>query len=278
MSRKNRIFIIVAALILLSWLPVVDDYGDRYTSRALTQAAVTYGIARGINGLVSVLQSTQVSIGIASVSPGEFLDPLNDMIERFSWVAMISMASIGFQKLLLLMASSLLFKILLTITGALLILSVMRMNGSNQNALMRLFVITLFLRFAVGAVVVANHSVEYYFLEQTRSQATASLSETQHLLSDVNLQSQQKDRSFWDDITGSFSGMQEDAIKTQTEKAANNIVDLTVVYMAQTIIFPFLFLWVFYKMMLWVWAFNWAKYLLSPVGNESRQPESQEPT
>ena len=176
MSRKNRIFIIVAALILLSWLPVVDDYGDRYTSRALTQAAVTYGIARGINGLVSVLQSTQVSIGIASVSPGEFLDPLNDMIERFSWVAMISMASIGFQKLLLLMASSLLFKILLTITGALLIVSVMRMNGSNQNALMRLFVITLFLRFAVGAVVVANHSVEYYFLEQTRSQATASLS------------------------------------------------------------------------------------------------------
>jgi hypothetical protein len=278
MSRKNTLLIIVAGLMLLSWLPVVDNYGDRYTSRALTQATVTYGVVRGINGLVSVLQSTEVSIGIASVSPGEFLDPLNDLIERFSWIAMMAMASLGFQKLLLLIASSLLFKVLLTIAGGLFIYSAIRTNDNNQNTMMRLFAIALFLRFAVGAVVFANNTVEYYFLESTRSQATESLSETSLSLSDINLQSQQKDRSLWDDITGSFLDDQEDAIKIQTEKATNSILDLTVVYVAQAIFFPFLFLWVFYKVMLWVWAFNWAKYLLPSDGAHNRQAKTEELT
>lgn len=272
MSRINTILIIVAGLILLSWLPVVDDYGDRYTSKALTQAAVTYGVVRGINGLVSVLQSTEVSIGIASVSPGEFLDPLNDLVERFSWVAMMAMASLGFQKLLLLIASSLLFKILLTLAGAFFIYSVMKSDGNNQNVMMRLFVVALFLRFAVGVVVFANNAVEYYFLEGTRSQATENLSETSLSLSDINLKTQQENRSLWDNITGSFLGDQEDAIKIQTEKATNSILDLTVVYMAQAIIFPFLFLWAFYKIMQAAWRFNWPGYLLASKKISTKQP------
>ena len=93
MIRKTSLSLLISGLILLSWLPFVDDFGDRYTTKALTQATVTYGISRGINSVVSVLQSTEVSIGIASVSPGEFLDPLNDLIERFSWIMMMAMAS-----------------------------------------------------------------------------------------------------------------------------------------------------------------------------------------
>lgn len=271
MSRKNSLLIFVTGLILLSWLPVVDNYGDRYTSKALTQAAVTYGVVRGINGLVSVLQSTEVSIGIASVAPGEFLDPLNDLIERFSWIAMMAMASLGFQKLLLLIASSLFFKILLTITGGFFIYSVIKPSGNNQNTMMRLLVIALFLRFAVGAIVFANNTVEYYFLEKTRSQATESLSETSLSLSDIN-QKTQHDRSLWDDITGSFLDDQEEAIKLQTEKATNSVLDLTVVYVAHALIFPFLFLWAFYKMMLWFWAFNWAKYLLAAERANNKEP------
>jgi len=261
MRRKISLLAVIASLILLSWSHILDDYGDRFTSKALTQAAVTYGVTRGINGLVSVLQSTQVSIGIASISPGEFLDPLNDLIERFSWIAMMAMASLGFQKLLLVMASSILFKTLLTITGVLFIYSALKMNGDKQNAMMRLFVIALFLRFAVGAVVFANNIVEYYFLEETKTKATENLSQTKISLSDINLNPAQEKRNIWDDLKGSFTEGDEDEIKKQTENATSNILDLTVAYIAQAIIFPFLFLWGFYKILLWVWAFNWAGFI-----------------
>ena len=168
MNNQKLMIMVVAILMALSWLNVVDDYGDRYTTNALKQSAASYAVARGINAVVSVLQSTEVSVGFASLSPGEVLDPLNDLVERFSWIAMMAMASLGLQKLLLLIASSILFKILITITGAMLIYSLLRKNSRAKNAMIRLFVIAFFLRFAVGTVVLANNIVEYVFLDSPK--------------------------------------------------------------------------------------------------------------
>jgi hypothetical protein len=276
-EHKKWMLIFIAVIITLSWLNFLDEYGDRYTTRAITQAATTYGIARGINAIVSVLQSTEVSIGIASLSPGEFLDPLNDLIERFSWVTMMAIASLGIQKLLLTIASSLMFKILLTITGAIFFYSIIYSGGREQNAMMRLFVIALFLRFAVGSVVVANDLVEYFFLVDTKAQATSELAETTNALNEINfgIKSKKEDQGWWENITDTLSvvsGNQNEKIKEQTEKVSNNVIDLIVVYVAQAIIFPIIFLWAFYKMTLWVWMFNWAGLLYISKGVDAKRP------
>ena len=263
MNNKNTFLVIVAAIVALSWFNILDDYGDDYTTKSLTHAAATYGVARGINAVVSVIQSTEVSIGVASITPGEFLDPMNDLVERFSWIVMMAMASLGLQKLLLVIASSLVFKILITLTGILLIYSVYKNNYRIQNAMIRLFVVALFLRFAVGTVVWANDLVEYFFLEDQRTQATVTLTETKDSLTDLNtdVQKHKQDQSWWDGMMDSLSGLTSDheqRIKDQTEKASSSIIDLIVVYIAQTVLFPILFLWVFYRMMRWVWSYNWA--------------------
>ena len=260
---------VVALFVALSWLNVLDDYGDRYTTNALKQSAASYAVARGINAVVSVLQSTEVSVGFASLSPGEALDPLNDLVERFSWIAMMAMASLGLQKLLLLIASSILFKVLITITGAMLIYSLLRKNNRAQNTMIRLFVVAFFLRFAVGSVVFANDIVEYVFLEESRTQATEKLAETRESLSDISLSLQQgkEEQGVWDGIKDKLTGLMgdpEEEIKNKTEAASTSIVDLIVVYIAQALLFPMLFLWMFYKMTLWLWAINWAVYIKRP--------------
>lgn len=199
MNNQRLMIMVVSVLMALSWLNVLDDYGDRYTTHALKQSAASYAVARGINAVVSVLQSTEVSVGFASLSPGEALDPLNDLVERFSWIAMMAMASLGLQKLLLLMASSILFKVLITITGAMLIYALLRRDSRAQHAMIRLFVVALFLRFAVGSVVLANDIVEYVFLEESRTQATEQLENTRASLSDISLvcNKARKKRVFW---------------------------------------------------------------------------------
>lgn len=266
MNRKNIFLLFIGVIIGLSWLNVLDKYGDDYTTKSLTHAAATYGVARSINAVVSVIQSTEVSIGVASISPGEFLDPLNDLVERFSWIVMMAMASIGLQKLLLTIASSLVFKVLITLTGLLLVYSVLKDNFKLQNAMMRLFVVALFLRFAVGSVVWANDLVEYVFLEEQRTQATITLTETKDSLTDLgsDAQKDKQDQSWWDGMKYSLSGLTSDheqRIKEQTEKASSSIIDLIVVYIAQTILFPVLFLWIFYRMMRWVWSYKWTDIL-----------------
>ena len=277
MERRKWMLIFIAVIITLSWLGFLDDYGDRYTTRAITQAATTYGITRGINAIVSVLQSTEVSIGVASLSPGEFLDPLNDLIERFSWVTMMAIASLGIQKLLLTIASSLMFKILLTIAGAVFFYSIIYSGGREQNAMMRLFIIALFLRFAVGSVVIANDLVEYFFLVETKAQATSELAETTNVLNEINygIKGKKEDQGWWENITDTLavvSDSQNERIKEQTEKVSNNVIDLIVVYVAQAIIFPIIFLWGFYKMTLWVWMFNWAGLLYIAKDADAKRP------
>lgn len=271
-KNKHTFIVIVVAIIALSWLNILDEYGDDYTTKSLTHAAATYGVARGINAVVSVIQSTEVSIGVASITPGEFLDPMNDLVERFSWIVMMAMASLGLQKLLLVIASSLIFKILITLAGILLVYSVLKNNNKIQNAMIRLFVVALFLRFAIGAVVWANDLVEYFFLEEQRIQATVILTETKDSLTDMStdVQKEKQDQSWWDGMRDSLSGLTADhekRIKEQTEKASSSIIDLIVVYIAQTILFPILFLWVFYRMMRWIWSYNWADIIRPEIIN-----------
>lgn len=51
--------------VVMSWTGVVDRNSSKYVDDALTQAFSAYAVARGINAVVSVLQS--VSVGAALV-------------------------------------------------------------------------------------------------------------------------------------------------------------------------------------------------------------------
>ena len=58
-------------------------------------------MCRATNALVSVLQEVEIGFevfGTITLSPFEWLDPLNDLVERFSWVLLAAMASIGIQE------------------------------------------------------------------------------------------------------------------------------------------------------------------------------------
>ena len=89
-SARALIAVFIVLMIALSSTRVLDDYVDDYTDSALTGAALTYATARGINALVSMMQSSEIEAGVGvvsgSITVGELLDPLNDMIERFSTV------------------------------------------------------------------------------------------------------------------------------------------------------------------------------------------------
>ena len=87
-NRNAFVAILIVVLVGVSSSRLLDDYVDDYTTGAIKNAAITYATARGINALVSMMQSSEVEAGIGvvsgSVTIGELLDPLNDMIERFS--------------------------------------------------------------------------------------------------------------------------------------------------------------------------------------------------
>ena len=84
---------------------VADHAADTYAEDALKRALVTFAAARTLNGVISVVQSTEVGVGV-TVSVGQILDPINDLVEQFSSVMLVAASSLGLQNVLLTITAS----------------------------------------------------------------------------------------------------------------------------------------------------------------------------
>lgn len=81
-------------------LKKVDKTCSEFLEQSLERATISYGVCRATNSLVSMLQEIEIGFElgfVGTLNPFEFLDPLNDLVERFSWVLLLSMISIGIQ-------------------------------------------------------------------------------------------------------------------------------------------------------------------------------------
>ena len=97
---------------------------------------------------------------------GEVLDPVNDLIERFSGMLLLALGSLALQKILLEIFSHTGFSILVSLLGALVLVTAMHTRLDRWYAVsLRLFVFTVAIRFALSLVVIASAAVNHVFLE-----------------------------------------------------------------------------------------------------------------
>ncbi|MBW2512539.1 MAG: hypothetical protein JRE01_11000, partial [Deltaproteobacteria bacterium] len=80
----------------------VDTRASAYIDQSLMNAGAAFLLARGFNAVVSVFQESELQLEPAgvgvSLALGQALDPINDLVERFSWVMLASLTSLGIQK------------------------------------------------------------------------------------------------------------------------------------------------------------------------------------
>lgn len=118
-SAGPQVLLLTAAiLVALAWLKPLDHRARTHIEAGLQRALATYAVARTINGVISVVQETGVSVQPGGVgmtfSPGQFLDPLNDLVEQISAVMLAVCVSFGIQLMLLHIGGSALVSAVLT--------------------------------------------------------------------------------------------------------------------------------------------------------------------
>jgi len=72
--------------------------GEAALEENLARAAALFATARALNAAISVAQSAEVSAGVGvqgTVSPGQALDPVNDLVERFSSVMLTATVALS---------------------------------------------------------------------------------------------------------------------------------------------------------------------------------------
>jgi len=177
-SRGSVFIATILLVVLVSWIGVLDAASARYVNGTLGKATVTFGSARAINGVLSVAKSTTVSIPVVGglqVTPGELLEPIDDLVENYAAAMKLAIASLVIQRVMLSVVSATVFKVLLTLSGLALVVGAMLKGTAPINFLFRVFVSLTFLRFILVAAVLLNGIVNHAFIDRHRDEAVGRL-------------------------------------------------------------------------------------------------------
>ncbi len=264
MKHKHKIVLTLLALLLLGLAQQggVDRFGLHYTESGFKRALVTFAIARSLNGVISVAQGTEVAVQPAGVginfTPGQILDPVNDLIERFSWVMLASTTSLGLQKVLLRIFASPQFTALLAVVMALAVALLWRGRAGWEGISLffyRAMLLLLVLRFAVPVVALGSELLFSTFLQQQYESSTQGIGEARDEIGGINRGSGMAALPQEQSLLGRAKEWYrstlanidfEQTIQQYQQAAANvseHLIELIVIFVLQTVVLPLLFIW-----------------------------------
>ncbi len=282
-TRKSLYTILMLLIAAIAATGVADDVSNDYAEDALKRALATFAVARTLNGVISVAQGTEIALEPGGVgvmlTPGQILDPINDLVERFSSVMLVAASSLGLQIVLLEILSwwVLTAALIATLVAALLVVwSPELRNNRIIAAIPKVALALTVIRFALPVIIICTNFVFETFLETRHdaasSELSASATQIEQISADIDASDQGaasgavdvEDDAFelptWDEVRESaarlyssttdwirsnavsdrISGLQESA-----SNATGHIIDLIVIFVLQTIVFPVVFLWLF---------------------------------
>lgn len=259
MNTVHRVILgsAVAVMILGSWLAPLDPPAAQQVDAGLKRALVTFATARALNAVISVAQGTEVSVqplgfGV-NFTPGQLLDPVNDLVEQFSNLMLMASVAFGVQKVLIGIGAY--WLVSLALTAAVLGWAVFRFRPRAPPAwLCGTLVILLMVRFAVPAATLGSDLLFQQFLaadyaasQQVIDTAAGRVASLNPAASDAaeNRSLLDQSRGWWSqqlDVKARF-----EELKQAAERAIEHIIRLIVIFLLQTLIMPLLLLWVLYR-------------------------------
>ena len=261
MDRRRLTLTILAALaVVLAMTGFVDQHSDAYADRAFKRALVTFAVARTLNGVISVAQGTEVAVEPGGVGVnfgvGQILDPVNDLVERFSAVMLVATTSLGLQNILLEMTGWWGVTLALAL-AALLTIALLWWPGAPErwaNFAVRALLVTLFVRFSVGVLIIGSNLVFDTFLAQEQAAAVQALEATSNEIEELNEESgtpapaeETLLERFGSMLDQSLESLQvSDRLKRFKDSVSNateHIINLIVIFLLQTVLLPLVFVW-----------------------------------
>ncbi|WP_178863461.1 hypothetical protein [Thiomicrorhabdus cannonii] len=199
-SMRSRLFLysIIVFAVIFSWTGYLDGQATEYVDGAVLQSTLAFGVAKLLNGLISVAQSTEVQISLGagmSIAIGEALDPFNDLVEQYSSMMKLSIGSLIIQKLLIEITSDIFFKSMLTLSALMMILAIHYRLTLYFGLISKTFIFMLFVRYAIVLALFLNGTVDKAFIEPVSEKDIGALQAVSKQEEAMQLQAQHDERS-----------------------------------------------------------------------------------
>ena len=260
---KIFLSVILVLSLVLSFSFTVDESAMKLQEEAMNRAMIAFGLAKGLNAVISLLQGTELSftpVGIGlSFSVGEVLDPFNDMVERFSWVMLGASVSLGVQKLLLVLSSKLFLQVALGVS-VIVSFSLLWIRKLHTPKLfifsLKLFALLLLLRFSAILFIYSSELLYTSTLQSQYNNATLVIEKTKIKLEELENKNRvvvatQKESSFFSGVSSKYTQVIDNlniskqlaSLENTIEEASQNMITLITIFITQSLLMPLLFLW-----------------------------------
>jgi hypothetical protein len=267
-TRRNIFWTLIAVItVAVALTGEVDRLGAENAADSFKRALVTFAVSRALNGAISVAQGTELAIEPAGVgvilSLGQVLDPINDLVERFSTIMLVAASSLGLQNVLLRITSSFSFDIALgTVAFCVLATTWLPLNWLQRWSQLarQILLAIIFIRFAVPLLIIGTSLVFNTYLEAEQAAAVSALEGVQMQIEELNEEPPDvpsPDESMME----RFGKMLDEAAKAmdvrdqinqlqeQASNASEHIINLIVIFVLQTILLPIAFVWLFVEIL-----------------------------
>ena len=251
LAARLTLLALLAVLCGLAWHGELDRQASTRADALLTRALTTYAVARSLNGVISVAQGTEIAVqpvGVGvTITAGEILDPLNDLIERFSWLVLVACASLGVQLVLTDIFANPWITGLLSLLVLAASVALFTPSLPGRRLLLRACALALFARFLFASVTLLCALANSAFLEERQDRALHNLEAVTEAVAQApqpelpNSEPSLLDRleDFIDkqaqnlEIEARLNALQE-----RVEQGIAEMINLIVVFSLQTLLFP----------------------------------------
>lgn len=285
---KLTVIVLVVLVVALSWSKSLSELAGAQVDTGLKRSVVSFAAARTLNAVISVVQGTEVVIqplGVGvTLTLGQVLDPINDLVEQFSFIMLMASVAFGIQKLLLTIGSTWVVSAL--VTGLGLVWSVLYWYQRVPLGLSRFLVVVVFIRFVMPVATIGSAYVFDQFSAAEYEASLASIKQTGEELRALGkevttlspegavpkpmpdaanptaaepkglLERAKEAIGGATNAVGSVFQASADkvrakfeSIKAQAERTAERMISLIVIFLMQTIVVPLILLLVLYRLL-----------------------------
>lgn len=248
----------VLALFVATWVLRIDEAALAQVDAGWKRALATFAAARALNAVISVAQGTELAVQPAGVgvtlTPGQALDPVNDLIEQFSTLMLMASAAFGAQRVMIGIGGW--WPVSLLLSGLVLAWAVVRWRDRVPPRWLSQAVIGLLVvRFMVPAVALGSEAVFQLFLKTDYQAGQQTLERSSSEIEGLNdpTATPPPDPSMADRLRrwwsqGGDVGERFEALKAVANGAVEQVVRLIVVFTMQTLVLPLVLGWALWQL------------------------------
>ena len=253
-AKRVLMALLVALTVAAAWIAPIDSSAGQSVDAGLKRALISFATARALNAVISVAQGTEIAVQPAGVgvifSPGQVLNPVNDLVEQFSHLMLTASIAYGAEKILLNIGSHALVSLALTLVALCWAFLYLR-HPPVPSWLGRFLIVLLMARFALPMVIIGSDFLFQHFMQTDYLSSQQGIDSVSGQIDILNppAPATTTEASLLEKFKG-WASQQSDLktrylqLKQAAEQATERIITLMVIFLLQTLVFPVALLWV----------------------------------